>query len=300
MAVRLLTFNSLSLLREQPAGTEGMDSAVADLSAVSTTFDCHLLQRAAATRPLDVLGNAEQQDRLRAAMSGLAMNVGMVTEPSQGQSEVPAWMNAVARKTNTAEEAGVNVSEVFDSDSTDLMWCHVEVPRDERWSLWVAACLQAAWKAGSERQKDILLVTATAGEAEDCGRFESMLWQGAIHVPFWIAAGATTFGRQPRPTGSFDVLETVLACLGASGPDAESQPCDLRDVLSTSDPVDRTIRLIHGNRDAIRTAEFFFVRSQSEESGEQTALYGKPHDIWNVHDVRREYPQVADELLEQL
>lgn len=300
MAVRLLTFSSLSLFREQPVGTESMDSAVADLSAVVTTFDCHLLQRAEATRPLDVLGSAEQQSRLQAVMSGLTMNVVMVTESQQGRSEIPDWMNAVVQTATTAQEAAELVVETFDRDNTDLMWCHVEVPRDERWSPWVASCLQAARKAGFEGEDEILLVTATEGEAEDCGRFESLLWQGAIHVPLWIAGGATPFGRQPQPTGSFDVLETILVCLGATASDGENQACDLRRVLDTGDSDHRAIRLIHGNRDAIRTAEFFFVRSQSEESGEQTALYGKPHDIWNVHDVRREYPQVADELLEQL
>ena len=68
--IRLLTFNSFSLLQEDRSGNEAMATAVASLSSVATTFDCHVLQRAAHNCPLNSLGTHDQQVALRIAVSG--------------------------------------------------------------------------------------------------------------------------------------------------------------------------------------------------------------------------------------
>jgi hypothetical protein len=90
-------------------------------------------------------------------------------------------------------------------------------------------------------------------------------------------------------------LSSLNAAPGATSDDL---PVDLRRFggeLSVIPP--RSIRVSQDGSDAIRTPEFLFVRSQSDEFGEQLALYGKPHDVWNIHDLSREYPDVVDELL---
>jgi hypothetical protein len=53
---------------------------------------------------------------------------------------------------------------------------------------------------------------------------------------------------------------------------------------------------------AIRSGRFLFVQQASEsvDSDREHALYSKPEDVWNVHDVSGQYPDVVDELTEAL
>ena len=68
----------------------------------------------------------------------------------------------------------------------------------------------------------------------------------------------------------------------------------------TSEVPSHSIRMTGEDYEAVRTPDFLCVRLHTEEFGEKTALYAKPHDVWNVHDLSHEFPQVAEELLLQL
>lgn len=296
--IRLLTFNSFSLLREDRSGNEAMATAVASLSSVATTFDCHVLQHPAHNCPLNSLGTQDQQAALRIAVSGQPVRVAVVTPGKSVDCEFPDWVDVSIQ---TEAESGVIVEWLSRpagaSDGVALEWCHVNLSGEPDRVTWIAEALTAASAAVLAGADDTLFVTAVAGDVVDCGRFESLLWEGTIRVPLWISGYGG--GRVTPPTGSFDVLGTILSSLNAA-PDATSDdlPVDLRrfgSELSVVPP--RSIRVSQDGSDAIRTPEFLFVRSQSDEFGEQLALYGKPHDLWNVHDLSREYPDVVDELL---
>jgi len=62
----------------------------------------------------------------------------------------------------------------------------------------------------------------------------------------------------------------------------------------------RSIRIVHESGDAVRTDDFFFVRTILGNGTDRSALYAKPEDVWNVHDLSHEYPDVVEEFRRQL
>ena len=295
--VRLVTLSRLSLLREDCCRRAIPGSVLDALSTVTTTFDCHLLQRSAGNRPLDVLGTSEQQRRLQTAAADRFITVQVVTPDESVGLQFPNWVN-VSIQTQAEPEAVTRwLSRPVIGSLAALDWLHVELPdAADHWQ-WIEVSLRAAADA-ADCCGTTLIVTATDGETEDPGQFESLLWEDRIRVPLWIRDGAAGCRRVSRPTGSFDVLETVLSSLGigaASSPVGAS--LDLRSLHGGYGPDEsRSIRISREGCEAVRTRDFLFVRTQSGEFGEKTALYGKPYDVWNVHDLSHEFPDVADDL----
>ncbi|MCH2200557.1 MAG: hypothetical protein MK102_01195 [Fuerstiella sp.] len=301
--IRLFTFDRLSLLREDGTSTLAMRSAVDSLSAVTTTFDCHLLQRISGDRPLDALGTNAQQTRLRAAVADRGMNVTVVASVESAHLDFPDWMNTTVRTGVESGEVATLISPfTIDVQAPAVEWIHLVVSTRKDELEWIAASLDAARTAVSACPGDMLMVTAVGGETADCDRFESLLWEGGIRVPLWIRHGEDTCRRVCDPTGSFDVLHTMLSNLDTSAEEpSATQLFDLNSEGRVSEELPpREIHLVIGDCDAVRTQDFLFVRSRSAELGEKTALYGKPHDVWNVHDLSHEYPDVVDELLARL
>ena len=301
--VRLFTFNRLSLLRELRSANSIMTSAVSTLSSSATTFDCHLLQRPSVHRPLDALGTVDQQERLRAAVADHAANVVVFAPLGSQAPEFPKWVNvAIRTETDVSLAAAVSSQIEVNAEKHGLEWFHFELPGGDDSSRWTAAALDAVAAAQAGDRRDIHIVTAIGGEADDHGRFESLLWEGGIRLPLWIRDRDRRCSRVNRPTGSFDVLETVLACLDARGDSAlTDRPIDLRTACrETNEVPSRSIHMMGEDYEAVRIPDFLYVRVDSQEFGEKTALYAKPHDVWNVHDLSHEFPHVADELLRQL
>ena len=301
--IRLLTLSRLSLLREERSHSPALVPAVASLSKIGTTFDCHLLQCSSGNRPLDALGTRDQQRRLRAAVAERGANVMVVTPEESVLLEFPDWIGISTRTGAVPDVVAELFSQrVINSEAGALEWLHLEVPAGEDWLRWIVAAFEVVAAAASECPEDMLIVTATGGEAADHGRFESLLWEGVLRVPLWIGEGVNECRRVNRPTGSFDVLETVLSSLNAAAESASiARSLDLRLISGgSSDVTPRSICIRFDGCEAIRTPDFFFVRSRSEGSGKTTALYSKPNDLWNVHDLSHEFPDVADELLARL
>jgi len=301
--IRLFTFDRLSLLREDDTSTPAMRSAVDSLSTVTTAFDCHLLQRTSGDRPLDVLGTNAQQARLHAAVADRGMNVTVAAPAESVHLDFPDWMNLTVRTGVKSGQVATLISPfAVDAQTPAVEWIHLVVSTRKDGLEWITASLDAARTAVSTCPEDTLMVTAVGGETADCGRFESLLWEGDIRVPLWIRHGEDGCRRVSYPTGSFDVLETVLSSLDASAEEASAdRPLDLHSKGRESDELSqREIHLVVEHCNAVRTQDFLFVRSQSKEFGKKTALYGKPYDVWNVHDLSHEYPDVVDELLARL
>lgn len=300
--MRVLTFSRYSWLRECPEETSVMAMEDA-LSMMTTAFDCHLLQSAAVDRPLDVLGSAEQQQRLQTALSGRQAHVSLMVTGDSCGCQIPDWLRPVTQRVQTPEDLSAAASQWVDGgDDASFRWLHLELADLEQPAPWIAAGLQLAVDAVTASPDESMLVTSTGGEPADGGRFESLLWEGEIRVPLWIAGAHIDTGREPRPTGSYDVMETVLAAIGASVPSPQDDgPRDLSLVAAGKQDVgQRLIRIAGRECEAIRTAGFLLVRQLVTGQEGRIALYEKPQDVWNVHDVSHEYPQIVDDLLQQL
>ncbi len=299
--IRLVTLSRLSLLREPCEDDPSLSAAVDSLSTAAAAFDCHLLQSPGAARPLDALGTPDQQARLQEALAGRQTVVQLVTTSEQTHCSLPAWISPVIRQVAEPDEVSQLASGASLSD-VEFSWMHFEVTEDERFSDWVTAVLEMAATCILQVPDELLIVTSVAGESSDSGRFESLLWEGSIRVPLWLAGSGTEVCREHRPTGSHDVLETILSELTGQSAEGDTEtPRDLRtQLVGHQESSDRRIRIVMPEAEAIRAPDFLIVRALAAESAERVALYEKPHDLWNVHDVSREYPEMADQLLAQL
>jgi len=192
---------------------------------------------------------------------------------------------------------------VLEQGNHSLQWIHVSSDVDQP-----AADLVAALHALSDVPDtiDTLIVTSLAGSSEwEHLRFESLLNEDRIRLPLWLRTPSVSEGRCARMSGSHDILETILSAL-ANGPDngeaSMADPLDLEAVFrnfdSTSERILR-IDLVEGS--ALRTNDFLLARSESGDSEKLSiALYRKPFDMWNVHDVSHEYPDVVQSLMTRL
>lgn len=297
--IRLLTFGRLSLLRERDTDA-AMAAEIDALSGVATTCHCHLLQRSASGHLLNALGTEQQQSRLQAALSGRSAEVRLLSAADEPGDQIPAWLSPVQERVQNPQDVETLGAwwTTVDSD-VEFRWLHLDPAAADPPGVWVAAGLRLAMQALAASAQETLIVTSTAGESEDSGRFESLLWEGSIRVPLWLAGDRTEPGWIHWPTGSHDVLETVLAAVGASGQSSgPDSPMDLSKVSATdSTGQQRRIQIADSRCDAVRTIDFMLVRERMEGLDGRVALYEKPHDLWNVHDVSREYPQVVDDLL---
>ena len=301
MTIRLLTFSHLSLLREH-AETSSWDAAVDALSTVTLSFGCHLLQAPALECPLEALGSNEQQERLKAALKDRHVETLLMTASGDAADAFPPWLQPEGRRLSNLDElCDVIRSWQSAEDPPEFQWLHVDLTDAERRRDWIASALQAVAETVPVCPDQTVIVTATGGEHEDSGRFESLLWEECLRVPLWVADPRIEAGQEHRPTGSYDVLETLLTALGATGePSLSGQAADLVAARAAGGDEERLIRVAAEGAEAVRSSEFLLVRTHSDQAGERLALYGKPHDVWNVHDVSREFPDVTDELLECL
>ena len=274
--IRLLTFSKLSVLRENRADCDVVTNSLEQLSAVGRTFDCHLLQRLSSGNILDALGNESQQARLRNAVGLRGCDVVLVSACPSNDAGIPEWMRTNLVTCQSIDSLRDSILRT-DADSNDVgfQWTHVELPNDDTRFAWLDTALTSGVSVVCEKPDDCLIVTAVAGEIGDSNRFESLLWEERIRLPLLIAGKGMGCERVNFPTGSFDVLETLLSEMG-EGIDGlkEDQPVNL-----ASDRHEiplRSIQVSQHGIDAVRTSDFLLVRSNANHQGEQIALYGKP------------------------
>ncbi len=298
--IRLLTFNRWSVLRENRDECESFGSVLNQLSLVARAFDCHLLQRPTGATILDALGDESQQVRLQQTVGLQGSDVALVSPGTGVDAGFPDWMRPRVLPQQPADSVyGVVTRKTDVSSEVRLQWTHIDIPNDSTRDRWLAAALTVAVNVVHENPDDRFIVTAVSGEAHDPGRFESLLFEERIRLPLLIAGSGIGCERVANPTGSFDVLETLLEDLGESNVTVkDDRPVNLGE--PQYDVQDRVIPLFHESTNAVRTSDFLLVRSVSDLHDEQIALYGKPYDVWNVHDLSREYPAMTDQLLKQL
>ena len=293
MSVRLLTIDQLSLLRPDHLCEHVADAAAA-LSAVSTIFDCHLLQRAPGQSLLTTWSNEQQQQQLARLDRTLFLRVVGGRDSERGS--IPDCFSIESVPANDADvENHISVSAA--PTDVDFEWTHLQPgPHDDR-SVWTAAFLRAAVRAAATDQDQLIIVSALSTGDEGSTRFPSLLWEGAIRVPLWMTNYAEPGTRVSNPTGSFEVMDAILHRLSNSTHQSSSQP-NLRRLAAVSRNPSPCIALTWEKALGLRTSDFFFVQSRTDE--DQTALYSKPVDIWNVHDMTHEYPEIAESMARQL
>ena len=293
MSVRLLTIDQLSLLRPDRLCEHVADAAAA-LSAVSTVFDCHLLQRAPGQGLLTTWSNMQQQQKLARVDRTLCLRV-----VGGRDSEIGSIPNCFSIESVPANDADVenNISASVTPTDADFEWTHLQPgPHDDR-PAWTAAFLRAAVCAATTDQSQPVIVAALSTGDGGSTRFPSLLWEGAIRVPLWMTNFAEPGTHISTPTGSFEVMDTILHRLSNSTHQSSSQP-KLRQVAAVSRDPPPCIALTWEEVLGLRTSDFFFVQSRTDE--DQTALYSKPVDVWNVHDMTHEYPEIAESMARQL
>lgn len=298
--IRLLTFNQWSVLRENRDECESFESALNQLSIVARAFDCHLLQRPPGANVLDALGDKSQQVRLQELVGVQGTDVAVVLPGPGADAGFPDWMRPRVLSQRVVESVDALITRRTDvSSEVRLQWTHIHIPKDSTRDRWLETALTAAVNVVHKNPNDRFIVTAVSGETDDSGRFESLLFEERVRLPLLIAGSGIGCERVAHPTGSFDVLETLLADVGESNVTVkDDRPVNLGEPQYKV--LDRVIPLFHQSMNAVRTSDFLLVRLASDLHDEQIALYGKPYDVWNVHDLSREYPDMTDQLLKRL
>ncbi|MEZ6059542.1 MAG: hypothetical protein R3C19_04185 [Planctomycetaceae bacterium] len=284
--VRLLTFDFLPLNCAACFGGNPPESiGVLDrLAMKSVVFENHYLQRPAVAEPRDVFGDTHVLDNAQRLV---------LTASSPAGDE---FLSEADRR-RLADAA--------------LAWLHVQMPdTDESSGFGVREYIGRAVSEAESlcRQHDILILTACCGlTAPDLGRFETLLPEAAIRVPLLLMTGTRDARRVQTITGSFDLAPTLADALTLSPPDAGNSsvsPVSLLRILnSPREFAGRCLVIETAESLAIRNAEFLFVQHRTDlvesksrgGSDRPVALYAKPEDVWNVHDVSVEYPEAVRE-----
>lgn len=135
----------------------------------------------------------------------------------------------------------------------------------------------------------IIGLTGTAGTSTDSVSMESLMWESEIRVPLWIRIPGQEAARVQTLTTSADLVTCIQEWMN------DVDVTDLRILKPAEAPP--AIIVQTASAVGVRTPEFLFVRQpETDSADEQTALYVKPEDVWNVNDVSAEYIEAAERL----
>lgn len=139
-------------------------------------------------------------------------------------------------------------------------------------------------------QSTLIVISATQGMPPGSVSMESLMWESEIRVPLWIRVPGQESARLQQLVSTQDIISCVHEWLAGAGHGSLK-------ILQPAESPMITIRTTTAV--GVRTPEFLFVRQpETEEQHEQTALYAKPEDGWNVNDVSAEYQQATETLAE--
>lgn len=141
--------------------------------------------------------------------------------------------------------------------------------------------------------------------------FESKLFEGLIRVPLWVESSGGECSRVQDVAGSFDVMQTARQLIQPEVAEQaftteRFQPTNLITLIANSGlSAGRELSIQTANANAIRSESFLFVQSNDaakvgDVSFADCALYSKPADVWNVHNVSAEYHEIVNEFSQQI
>lgn len=303
--VRLLTFDRLSL-----ANLDGLQPAVSELSSQAAVFENHYLQYSGFDAIFGTQGATEFAggDRVQAeifVLPGESSPGHVLTSVEEIQKQLPAsWKARALDDSACAASLDEWRADVCDRN---FVWIHAAAADSEQFELAVQL-LQSTCD-----DQSLLMITSVRGsgvsETEPMP-FESLLPESQIKVPLWLQAVGLVGYRVQGITGSLDVMQTVRSVLAeemSSEPavaSTETRPLNLLSLARRpGQQIRRHVVIRSGAFLAVRTDNFLYVTEHSgaddaivaTPNAVRSALYAKPSDVWNVHDVAGEYLDVVDD-----
>lgn len=264
-------------------------------------------------------------------------------QPHEGSLAAQGTAFSVIERAVSCSSAGTDEIDhaLFRSDSglrsvleSDLVWiaAQTESAKDSRTA--ASQLLTLIQKLRSEATSapadaPVLIVSSMRRSTHEVALpFISGLSDSQIHVPLWIDHGAGHACRIQALTGSNDLLPTLWEYLTGEAANAEnsepnpktpndqtavnlsSRPLSLVGTCQHHNPLpDRLLRVQGDTWDALRTQQYFLVRSDGRVSPSDSAgslscedqqnlrrLYLKPDDVWNVNDAIVAYSAIADQM----
>ena len=303
-SIRLLTFRQLPLAVQTEDDSEWQES-FAQLADRSFSFENHYVQNLSTDDPLKILGTddlwRQVTEYIRDANSYSAtVSMNDETHPAlQGIDWLcPESLNADSFLNHDARMMEVEAQ----FQSANFAWLHIDAEIDQLTADLFSKTVEVAVKWKDEAPEDILIITSLQGNSPDCpAPFESMLYEGRIKVPLWIVATGGS-RRVQALTGSHDVAVTIQDAFTEQDGEqpGEGGSVSLLSIVDTeAQDADRTITILGDNIKGVRSRQFFYVEhtetAEAHDSVTRHALYSKPEDVWNVHDVSGEYPDVIDQ-----
>ncbi|MEZ6128590.1 MAG: hypothetical protein R3C59_07895 [Planctomycetaceae bacterium] len=293
--VRLLTLEQLALTDAETFG-----EVVEELSARSVVFENHYLQTAGLTGILNGLHMVSARQSHR----GCATFV-LIDEDDRGLVNLPPFPPGWHTRSVHIPDAKSTFS---DLRNVDFVWLHAHVGGAPEF----AQCLAVMDALCSH--SSVLIVTAVHGKAPNWNSlpFESLLPEPLIRVPLWLTGSGLTTSSVQTLTGSDDIGLTISELLNGrrqrESIDSASPvgPVNLIELAEfPGRPVLRNVCLRNADVVAVRSDDFLYVECDRatevpEPDRSSRALYAKPADVWNVHDVSGEYHAVVDELRRRL
>jgi arylsulfatase A-like enzyme len=174
---------------------------------------------------------------------------------------------------------------------------------------WLGKLLDAIDGLAPEH-RPLLIVTAAAGQSLGESRArrdqEGHLFEELVHTPLLIRLPNNRDGsvRRCELVQTIDIAPTLLDWFGLS---AERFPCAgrtllpwLRDETGRSpDAQDREFLFLgaDGQEFAVRTQDLYLMAANGvDKQSDQARLFGKPDDIWEVHDIADQSLDAAEAL----
>lgn len=305
---RLLTFDQLPN-RQLVGDLSPLTQVYEQLDSTSAFFENCYLQSPGLQ---SVLGHVEAVSAIPALLakqneSAVFVQLGETAQPMD-QGSVPSWL----------QQKLISRPQEMDSVSKGcgLVWlhCHLTMLPEtaDGDATTFNACLQALRGLDSGCGSPLVITALNGVNAPDDLPFESHLFDSQIRVPLWVETEGRECRRVQPVAGSFDVLETVWRTILLGGDvqpsmtaEDQSPQCLLKLIAESGHPSERRLLLRAEDAVAIRTESFLFVQgSQTVDDGEvnfsDCALYTKPADVWNVHDVSAEYHELVNEFSRQV
>ncbi len=299
--VRLITLAKLPGLQSLPPESP-LSAAFDELSAGSVVFENHYLQQQGMASILAIL---ESNKQFIGAMAGRTRACCVVPEGELRQTleDLPSWLNAsIVQADLTRNNLLIDNKLLSGLQEADFAWLHFDtgLSDDDADAATMVAATNAAKELSTE-PNDVVLLTVLHGNAPpDVLAFESLLWEGQVHVPLWMKCSDLSPRRLQSCTGSDDVGHTIVTLLqpeltsNLERPMPIRSPINLLGAAASPDELrDREIVVYTETAIGLRTSNFLYAR-KSNGQAPAMALYAKPEDLWNVNDVSAEYLEISD------
>ncbi len=227
---------------------------------------------------------------------------------SRSQHPTLLWLNA---KGITSSEINLNDFDEEDQEEAELVNLILQV---EQFDIEAGRLFDAILDA-CQTEKVLFIVTSAKGEIKGSGLFSQkrpdpfIRPEYLVHTPLMIVAPEIgSAERRLELVQTIDLLPTIEEWLIQQPAMKYRDGCSLwsllRNEASLEKPWRETLYMTYSdNIFALRTSKYYFIEERSLSSLQEESklyLYLKPDDLWDHYNVAKQYPQVVEELQNQL